>query len=226
MKKILFHVPIGIIVVGTILSSYLYNDWAMYIFKPLIMIWIGSYFLFHAKSIDKKVVRITLAAFLFSWLGDILMMFTEKGDIFFASGVFVFLIAQVFYIILFLKTINLSGKKPFLRKNPYWLIAYIAYGLLFAILLYDNLDASLRIAIFIYMAAILSMSAMALNRLDNVHPISFTLVFAGSVLFIISDSIIAIDKFLYNFEHARAIILSTYIIAQYLIMKGLLKQYE
>lgn len=226
MKKILFHVPFVIIAGGTILYSYSYNNWAMYIFKPLIMIWIGGYFLFHAKSIDKKILRITLAAFLFSWLGDIFMMFTEKGDIFFASGVFVFLIAQIFYIILFLKTINHSGKKPFLRKNPYWLIAYIAYGLLFTILLYDNLDVFLKIAIFIYIAAILGMSAMALNRLDNGHPISFTLVFAGSILFIISDSIIAIDRFLYNFEHARAIILSTYIIAQYLIMRGLLKQYE
>jgi len=94
------------------------------------------------------------------------------------------------------------------------------------ILLYDNLDTILRIAIFIYIGAILSMSAMALNRLGNGHPVSFILVFTGSLFFVFSDSLIAIDKFLYSFDHARAVILFTYIIAQYLIMKGILKQYE
>ena len=226
MKKILFHILFVIIATGTILSNYTYNEWAMYLFKPLIMIWIGSYFLFHAKSIDREIVKLALTAFLFSWLGDIFLMFTGKGEVFFASGVFAFLVSQVFYIILFLKTINLSGKKPFLRKQPYWLIAYIAYGLVFVILLYDNLDTILRVAIFIYIGAILSMSAMALNRLGNGHPMSFTLVFAGSLFFVFSDSVIAIDKFLHSFEHARAIILFTYILAQYLIMRGILKQYE
>lgn len=226
MKKILFHVLLVIIAAGTILSNYTYNEWSVYIFKPLIMIWMGGYFLFHAKLIDRKIVKLALAAFLFSWLGDIFLMFTEKGEVFFATGIFAFLIAQVFYIFLFLKTINLSGKKPFLRKQPFWLIAYIAYGLVFIILLYGNLNTILRIAIFIYIGAILGMSAMALNRLGNGHPVSFTLVFTGSLFFVFSDSVIAIDKFLYSFEHARAVVLSTYILAQYLIMRGILKQYE
>jgi uncharacterized membrane protein YhhN len=226
MKKIIFHLLFLVIAAGTILSSYSYNEWSMYIFKPLIMIWIGGYFLFHARYTDRQIVKLTLAAFLFSWLGDIFMMFTEKGEVFFASGVFAFLVAQIFYIILFLKTITLSGKKPFLKKQPYWLIAYIAYGMLFAILLYGSLDTILKIAIFFYITAILSMSAMALNRFGNGHPVSFTLVFTGSILFIISDSIIAIDRFLFAFEHARSIILFTYILAQYLIMRGILKQYE
>lgn len=226
MKKIIFHILFLVIAAGTILSNYSYNDWSMYLFKPLIMIWIGGYFIFHAKLIDQQIVKLALSAFLFSWMGDIFMMFTDKGEVFFALGVLAFLVSQVFYIILFLKTITLSGKKPFLRKQPYWLIAYIAYGMLFAILLYESLDMVLQIAIFFYIAAILGMSAMSLNRFGNGHPVSFTLVFIGSLLFIVSDSIIAIDRFLCEFEHARTIILSTYILAQYLIMKGTLKQYE
>lgn len=226
MKKLFFHFLLVIIAAGTILSNYSYNDWTMYIFKPLVMICIAGYFLFHSKGIDKKIVRLTLSAFLFSWIGDIFMMFTDHGEVFFSTGVLAFLVAQVFYIILFLQSITLSGKKPFLKKQPYWLIAYIAYGLLFGILLYGALGTTLKIAIFIYIAAILSMSAMALNRLGNGHPASFALVFAGSLFFIVSDSLIAIDRFLYEFEHGRALILFTYILAQYLIMKGILKQYE
>jgi uncharacterized membrane protein YhhN len=226
MKKILSYLLFLIVAAGTLISDYTDNEWSMYIFKPLIMIWIGGFFLFHAKSINRIIIKFTLTAFAFSWLGDIFLMFTGKGELLFAAGVMAFLIAQVFYIFLFLKTIELSGKKPFLRKQPFWLIAYIAYGLVFAILLYDNLDTLLRIAIFIYIGAILSMSAMALNRFGNGHPVSFMLVFSGSLLFVFSDSVIAINKFLYTFEYANLLILFTYMLAQFLIMKGILKQYE
>jgi uncharacterized membrane protein YhhN len=70
------------------------------------------------------------------------------------------------------------------------------------------------------------MSAMALNRFRAVNPASFFLVFAGSVLFVISDSLIALDKFLTSIPHDRLLVMSTYISAQFLIMMGILKQFE
>ncbi|SHK06581.1 YhhN-like protein [Tangfeifania diversioriginum] len=225
MKKIFFHLPFIVIAGGTILSDY-FQEGFLYLFKPLIMVWIGAYFLFYSRSIHKKIVQLTMGAFLFSWFGDIALMFSDKGMAFFATGIFFFLIAQLFYIVLFLKTISISGNKSFLKKQPYWLIAFIAYGLVFSILLYNQLDNLLRISIFIYISAILAMSAMALNRLRNGHPASFSLIFAGSLFFIASDSFIAINRFLYSFQHAGAFILFSYIIAQYLIMRGILKQYE
>ncbi len=226
MKKILFHLFFVAIVAGTILSDFYASHGYFYLSKPLIMVWIGVYFLFHSQSIDAVIVRMAIGAFIFSWIGDIFLMFSERGMVFFASGVFSFLIAQVFYIVLFLKTIQLSRKKYFLKKQPFWLIAYIAYGMLFAIILYSKLDNLLRIAVFIYIAAILAMSSMALNRLGNGHPVSFTLIFSGSLFFVISDSLIAVDRFIAPFSLAAPLILLTYIAAQYLIMRGILKQYE
>jgi uncharacterized membrane protein YhhN len=76
------------------------------------------------------------------------------------------------------------------------------------------------------MLALLGMSAMALNRFKTVPSKSFYFVFIGSVLFVISDSIIAIDKFLVSVPNDRLLIMATYIAAQFLIMKGLLKQFE
>jgi len=76
------------------------------------------------------------------------------------------------------------------------------------------------------MTALLGMSAMALNRFKAVNSVSFFLVFTGSVLFVISDSLIAIDKFLNSIPHDRFWVMSTYISAQLLIMMGILKQFE
>jgi len=76
------------------------------------------------------------------------------------------------------------------------------------------------------MLTLFGMSLMALNRFKTVTLPSFSFVFVGSVLFIISDSIIAIDKFLVQIPHDRFFVMSTYISAQFLIMTGLLKQFE
>ena len=189
MKKFLIHFLFLIIFVGDLAGELLQIKWMDYSFKPLILIWIGVYFIWHAKHIDKKVVQLAVFAFLFSWFGDILLMFGDKGFIFFVLGLSAFLVAQIVYIFLFLRTINLSGKKPFLKKKPYFLIAYIAYGLIIYIVLYDQLDPVLRIAVFVYMVALLGMSSMALNRFGNGHPISFSYIFIGSLLFVLSPAV-------------------------------------
>ena len=228
MKKILIHFVFYIIIAGNIIGELVLVQYRIldYIFKPLIMIWIAGYFLFRSKNIDRKITTLAFWAFLFSWIGDILLMFSNKDFIFFTLGLVSFLVTQIIYINLFLRTINLSGKKPFLKKNPFWLIAYIAYGLVFYMLLYEHLNAVLKLAILIYMVALLGMSVMALNRSGNGHPVSFSFVFTGSVLFVFSDTLIGINKFLVIIPYDGIFIMITYIGAQYLIMKGILKQYE
>jgi uncharacterized membrane protein YhhN len=226
MKRLLAHILFLIIFVGDLVGEFYQIKWIDYSFKPFIMIYITGYFLANSKDIDKKIVQFALFAFLFSWMGDMLLMFVEKGKLFFILGLASFLVAQIGYVFLFLRTINLSGKKPFLKKKPYFLIAYIAFGLIVYIALYEQLDAVLRVAVFIYMTALLSMSAMALNRFGNGHPISFSLIFAGSLLFVFSDTMIAVNRFLVPIPYEGILTMTTYISAQYLIMRGLLKQYE
>jgi len=70
------------------------------------------------------------------------------------------------------------------------------------------------------------MSAMALNRYKAVSFKSFYIVFSGSLLFVISDTLIALDKFLMPIPNDRIFVMSTYIVAQFLIMKGILKQFD
>jgi hypothetical protein len=64
----------------------------------------------------------------------------------------------------------------------------------------------------------------AFNRKNMVTPVSFTWVFIGALFFVFSDSCIAINLFYKPFASARAVIMSTYIMAQFLIISGVLKQ--
>jgi len=225
MKKFLNYFLFLVIIVGDLTGEFLQLPWLDYCFKPLIMVWICSYFLLHSKNIDRVVVRLAAVGFLFSWFGDLFMMFSGEF-LYFVLGIACFLVAQLFYAFLFLRTIDISGKKPFLKKKPMWLTPYILYGLIVYIALFPHLHTILKIAIFIYMIAILTMSSMALNRYGNGHPISFNLVFAGSLLFVVSDTMIAVNRFLVPIPHEGLFIMGTYLAAQFLIMKGILIQYE
>jgi len=226
MKKNLFTFLFIISVAGVFTAIVFHVKWLNYLCKPLIMISIAGYFLQNSKSIDKKIIRFAVVAFLFSLFGDIFLMFTDKRMILFILGLGSFLVAQVAYILLFLRTVNISGGESFLRKNSLYLNGYIMYGVIVYALLFNQLDISLKIATFLYMLALLGMSAMALNRYKAVNSMSFKLVFAGSVLFVISDSLIALDKFLTPIPNDTLLIMITYIAAQYLIMRGILKQFE
>jgi len=71
---------------------------------------------------------------------------------------------------------------------------------------------------------ILSMLTSAINRLEKVNTSSYYFVLIGAVLFVISDSAIAINKFSLHFESSGIVVMTTYIIAQYLIVSGFIKQ--
>ena len=70
---------------------------------------------------------------------------------------------------------------------------------------------------------ILIMLLMALHRLGNVSAMSFKYVIIGAALFVISDSMIAISKFVMSFPMDGVLIMATYGVGQYLIVEGFLK---
>ena len=225
MKKSLFTFLFILSIIGVFAGIVLHIELFDYIFKPLIMISIGGYFLSNSEKIDKNVVGLAMFAFLFSLFGDTFLMFANQS-LFFMLGLASFLIAQLFYVFLFRKSIKISGREPFLRRNRIYLIAYILYGASIYSVLFNHLDFVLKIAVFAYMLALLGMSAMALNRFKTVPSASFLFVLFGSVLFVISDSLIALDKFYTEIPDDRILVMSSYIAAQYLMMRGILKQFE
>lgn len=226
MKKHFFVALLTLSIIGVFLGIIFNIKWFDYIFKPLIMISIAGHFVLHSKLIKKNIVLLGLFAFLFSFFGDIFMMLTEKGMLFFMLGLFSFLVAQLIYGYLFFQSVKIENREGFLKRKYFFLIIYIIYGGIIFSLILPQLNLGLKIAIFIYMFAISTMSALALNRYRVVSYVSFVLVFIGSVLFIISDTLIAFDTFYHSIPFHRLYTMSSYIAAQYLIMTGILKQFN
>jgi len=221
--SLLLHLIFAIIVLVELSGRFLDNIHLEYLVKPLIMIWVAIYFMIFKK---KKTFAVpVLLAFFFSWLGDIFLMFSGKNELFFFAGVGGFFCAQITYIYTF-STYSETGGKGYLQKNPLLMIVFLAYVAGILILLFPGLEGMMKPIIVVYAVSLMGMSMMALNRKGRVGRSSFLWVFAGSILFLLSDSMIALNKFYSEFWLAGFWIMITYIAAQYLIMRGLILEEE
>ncbi|MDP4223559.1 MAG: lysoplasmalogenase [Bacteroidota bacterium] len=157
-----------------------------------------------------------LAGLIFSCAGDIILNFS------FVPGLVCFLMAHVMYLLTFWMT---PGENVIVGRKLYLLLIVILYGIGLVYFLYDDL-AEMKIPVIIYATVILSMLSLAINRLGKVNKTSYLLVLCGAVLFVLSDSTLAINRFSLPFRSSDIVIMSTYIIAQYLITTGFIRQYR
>ena len=78
----------------------------------------------------------------------------------------------------------------------------------------------MQIPISIYSSVIILMVIAALNWKDYINKQAFKFVFWGALLFMFSDSIIALNKFKSAIPQAHIWIMSLYLLGQYLIVRG------
>ena len=163
-----------------------------------------------------------IIALIFSWIGDITLQLTQFQESFFLVGRGSFLITQLIYMVAFFIT---PGKNTLFFRKIYLLIPVALYGWGILWLLSAGLG-DMKLPVTVYTLVILSMLLAAVNREKKVNRQSFLLVLAGAILFVLSDSMIAINKFSQPFELARIAILSSYFTAQYLIALGCARQFN
>lgn len=187
-----------------------------HILKALIIPWLIIIFIINLKPFANCLNILMLAGLLFSWAGDIILQFS------FVPGLLCFLIAHVMYLVAFFLT---PGKNVIFTSQFYLLIILLLYGAGLIYYLYGDLG-DMRLPVLIYAIVILTMLAGAINRMEKVNRISYWLVLAGAILFVLSDSAIAVHKFSWDFNYSGVAIMSTYIAAQYLITTGFIKQYS
>ncbi|MDB5282037.1 MAG: YhhN family protein [Bacteroidota bacterium] len=207
--------------------------------KPLLMILLIAFYVKSVKGAWNKVHKLVVAAFVFSWVGDVALMFvgTEgnlmgipKNPHYFLAGLGGFLLTHILYAVAFL---DVSDKKErsILSRRPLVLIPLVIYMLALLSLLVPAIggnDATkpFLIPVLVYSAAIATMVLCATNRYKRVNDKSFALVFGGALLFMFSDSLIAINKFIYPFGISGIFIMILYIAGQYYIAKGCLSQFN
>lgn len=218
-SKLLFPSAFILITIAEIYSDLKGYTELVYLSKPLILI---SLILFTITSNQKSSIAVKsffIPGLFFALLGDILLMI--RGVDLFAPGLASFLVMQLLYIRTFRADLPTapSSSSSVLAFLPFLLYAVTLYTLLFPHLI----GPIMPVAVAIYALSIAVMGWMAWLRRKVVNTISFQWVFFGALLFMFSDTCIAINKFLMPIPYNTFWVMSTYAAAQFLITLGLLK---
>lgn len=198
-----------------IAAVYLRNEILSSVAKPLLMPLLVVYFILNTNNFISPLKKWIVLALVFSWAGDVLLLFESMNPDFFVSGLVAFLIAHFFYILFYESIIRREN----LKKNYWWFIPVLIYYVSIIYILTPHLG-DMKLPVRIYGIVISYMLIQALQTVMIKNQNAAGLMIAGSVLFIASDSLLAINKFHGSFEYAGIAIMLTYGIAQLLITAG------
>ncbi len=151
-----------------------------------------------------------VAAVVFSGAGDVILDLTFQGN--FIAGLVSFLTAHIFYVALFLK--GAAVRRNMILPT----VLAVAFPAAMAAFLWPHLG-QMQLPVAVYIGVISSMLVTSLHR----SRLNFTVI-AGAIAFVISDSVLALNKFYSPFPWARYAIMATYYLGQYLIVTGVLQE--
>jgi uncharacterized membrane protein YhhN len=180
--------------------------------KPLLMPLLLLYYAVGNPAINWLVF---IGIFL-GWIGDVTLIFPENEKCF-LIGLGSFLIGHLLYIIAYFQAT--SG----FATTPAWFYVTIVIYAVLVVLLFNFFKADLKdmkIPVAIYLGLIMTMSFAALNIgvSTEIGPITQRWIpFFGSLLFILSDFLLANQLFKKKFKFDQVIIMVTYIFAQFCI---------
>ena len=204
-----------IVLTGHITGIQLQIDLLQQLCKPLIVTTLIGYLDWRVNNVTKGLAKWVLLALLFSLTGDILLMFQDQNSLFFLLGLSAFLLAHIFYIFFF-HQVRIKEK----IKGNILLLGIVA--VYYALLIYALAPhlGDMKVPVLVYGVVISFMFMLAMHLLFMKGTSAGKWMMVGALLFVVSDSVLAINKFYQPFEAAGIIIMLTYGAAQFFIVKG------
>lgn len=203
IQTTLFVVFAGSFSVSSYFEPYPFA-WLVKILPMFVLFWVVWPLTSSAPSEHLSNVKLFLVAIVFSSFGDVFLALGR--DDMFIFGLGSFLVSHLFFISSF-RPFNLSGLKFF----P----LYGGVGLGLFSLMSPNLG-ELALPVFVYMLVLVTMAISTISS----HKSSKWLVLGG-ISFVVSDSLIGLNKFYTPIPHVGLCIMVTYYFAQFALVKGI-----
>lgn len=178
-----------------------------FLFKPLAMALAWVWVLRRAPpGAPETRLLVALGACL---VGDVMLMLPGL----FLPGLAAFLIGHLAYLA------RWRQDAPWLPSRAA-LLGCAAAGALMLAVLWSHLDTVLRVAVPAYVGVIVLMAAQALGRATVLRTPAAWGVAAGSLCFMLSDSLLALNRFVTPLPQATLWVLGSYYLAQWLLVKN------
>ena len=183
-------------------GKYKKQKFIHYAFKPLTVVLIISLAWERTLSSPSSYGYLVISGLCLSLLGDIFLMLPKNRI---RPGLVAFLAAHVLYIFALSQGIQL---RSYFVLVPLLLLGAIIYAVIF-----KNIRR-LRVPVLVYVLVLSLLAWVAINRHLTFADQASLLVMLGGLLFFVSDSALAVNRFRKKFWLAEILILSTYFAAQ------------
>ena len=204
--------PIILLFIGYLgLVFFEQEDIASFIKPILVPVLLYSFY----ASVKEKGNYKIIGALVFSTMGDILLIF--EGRPFFILGLLSFLLAHVLYVLIFRSWVGTLKLDFYTVVCSLFILSYYFFFMKF---LWSHLGA-MRIPVLAYAFVISGMLWMALQLLRGPSSFRWHIVL-GALFFVVSDSLLSIQLFYSSFELAHFYVMLTYLLAQFLLVYGIL----
>jgi uncharacterized membrane protein YhhN len=145
-------------------------------------------------------------------------MFKRDGS--FRAGLFSFLLAQIGFIIGFNETLPPDGSYPLLI--PVFAVGLVLYGVLVVRLVQrEQKDMIVPVTLYSVVLSLMAFSALTTTVRADWGLVRAGVAAAGGVLFFVSDSVLALNKFAFAVPGSAVIVHVTYHLAQVLLALSL-----
>lgn len=179
-------------------TEYLGHRMAYVFLKPLTTISILSLLLFIPRGLSTKFTKLILVALVFCLLGDVLLL----DPAYFVFGLVAFLLAHLLFIVAFIQ------HKGFWFHWISFVVLFVIGGVIFFWLKPDLGD--FMIPVLFYVLVITSMAWQGIGLYLRDKGKAYLWIALAVLFFMLSDTMLAINKFKTPFDQASVLILGTY----------------
>lgn len=187
--------------------------------KPLLVPLLAVYFLSADSMMPGKQRAWMYGALLFCLLGDVLLMF----DHLFLSGLGCFLVGHIFYIIFFLTIRYSNPPVPYCKYGWVFLNAAAVIGYILFLVPYLG---TMVIPVIIYSLVISIMLQSVIHAFHFRYQRMAWYCVMGALLFVLSDSLIALGRFYHPLPGGGQLVMLTYGLAQAGLVYGAVQYYR
>lgn len=209
MTILLFSRLALITAIAHLWADYNGPRWLIYIAKPATTTLILAIALVAPQPVSAFYQMAIVAGLLFSLAGDIFLMLPQDR---FMAGLVAFLLAHLCYIAAF-------GAQVGWPLLSIWGLPVVVFAISIYRLLTPHLG-KLRLPVLVYMVIISLMAWLAITLFVQRREAWALWAAMGAILFVVSDSTLAINRFRKPFWSAQLIVLGTYYVAQWLIAQS------
>ena len=164
-------------------------------------------FWIHRKDHSNSYNKLILSGLILCASGDVVILWQDVNEIYFLLGMVLFALGHLSYMLAF-------GFRPFGLKE---FVLSVTIGILVYSVLFPGLPSQLMtVAVGIYNVIITIMVWRAVARFNLRGEIPWRKVYAaiGAISFILSDTILGINKFIWKMPHEKEVTMIPYYLAQ------------